>query len=284
MNKRIIQFFIVLLFTVNIFAQETENKQNIIWLQNQRPPWMINSGKSRNKGYGDKIRQHFEKVLNNYKHKIVPVNPSRFVKEMNKYDNLCYGPVTKVDFIVDKFYWSKALYAVPKQKIIVLESTFKQLGSPKKISMEKLLSNQNYIFGKLANLNHYPMKKFKKQKNIQEISTSDSTTNLLSMLQKKRIDWIYDFPLYITWHVLQPENIINEKYKTIEVLETKRRNKIVGYMACSKNEFGKKIISQINKNITKETIYKIRNIVRQWQPDQLNTDTFDKINKELYDF
>lgn len=279
MNKFLNLIILIIILLTNLYA-----KNEIVWFQNQRPPWMINSGEFKNTGYGDKIRQHFESVLSEYDHKLIPINPSRFFKEMNNYNNLCYGPLMKMKSIKDNFYWSNPIYAIPKQEIIVLESTFKELGSPKEVSIEELLKNENYIFGKLAHLNHYPIKKFEHQKNILTISTMASTRNLLNMMQKKRIDWIYDFPLYIKWHTMQLGNIMNENYKTIEVKETKQNNKIIAHMICKKNDFGKKIIEKINKNLSKDNILKIRSLVRQWQPNSEDITTFDNINKEVFDF
>lgn len=279
MNKTLNLLIFTIILCVNLYA-----KDEIVWFQNQRPPWMINSGEFKNTGYGDKIRQHFESVLSEYDHKLIPINPSRFFKEMNNYNKLCYGPLMKIKSLKNNFHWSNPIYAIPKQEIIVLESTFEELGSPKEISIEELLKNENYIFGKLANLNHYPIKKFEHQKNILTISTMASTRNLLNMMQKKRIDWIYDFPLYIKWHTMQSGNIINENYKTIEVKETKQNNKIIAHMICKKNDFGKKIIEKINKNLSKDNILKIRSLVRQWQPNNEDINTFNNINKEIFDF
>lgn len=275
---------IILLFSINLFSNDMILKKEIIWLQNQRPPWMINHGKYVNQGYGDKIREYFVDILSQYSHKTIPINSSRFFKEVNKYNNICYGPVTKLKVIEDYFYWSKAIYAISNPSIIVLESTFKKLGSPEKISIEKLLSNKKLVFGKIEKINYYPIDKFRNQKNIVSISTSESTTNLLNMLQKKRVDWIYDFPLLITWHTLLENNFNYEKYKTIEIKETNKNDKIIGYMACSKNSFGKEVILQINQSINKDSILKIRSYVKRWQPDSLSLEAFDKVNQELHKF
>lgn len=284
MNNIVKLQIIILIFTINLFSNELTSQKEIIWLQNQRPPWMINHGKYVNQGYGDKIRKHFENILSEYSHKTIPINSSRFFKEINKYGNICYGPITKLKIIKDYFYWSKAIYAVPNPSIIVLESTFKKLGSPKKISIERLLSNENLIFGKIKKIDYYPIEKFKNQKNIISISTAESTTNLLNMMQKKRIDWIYDFPLLITWHNLKENNFNYEKYKTIKIKETNKNDKIIGYMACSKNSFGKEVISKIDQSISKDSILRLRSYVREWLPNKTNTEAFDKVNQELHKF
>ena len=51
--------FIILFFYLELNA----NTNEIIWLQNQRPPWMINSGEYKDQGYGDKIREIFKSKL-----------------------------------------------------------------------------------------------------------------------------------------------------------------------------------------------------------------------------
>lgn len=273
--------FLLLLIHIIIDLQAKE----IIWFQHQRPPWMINTGEFKNQGYGDKIRLSIIENLSNYTHRTLAITPSRFYKEIENYDNLCYGPVMKLQNIEQHFYWSQPIYSIPGQKIIVLEETYKNLDSPKEISMKELIQNEDFIFGNIANIKHYPfdLNPYRHLDNVKTLANSGATTSLVSMLQKKRIDWMYDFPFFIVWH----NKLAHKKfdnYRTIKITEKALVPKILAHMVCKKNEWGKKVIEQIDKSLTKEHILKLRGFVRPWQLDEANKQEFDRLNKELFGF
>ncbi len=270
----------ILFLNIKLSADTNE----IIWLQNQRPPWMINSGEYKDQGYGDKIRKLFVSKLTNYTHKTIPINFSRFLIELKKRDNVCYGPVAKMEPIASNFHWSEAVYYLPKPYIIVLNSTYEKMATPKELSMEELIQNQNYQFGKIVNLAHYPIdvEKYSSQKNITSVSTTAPITSLLTMLEKQRVDWIYDLPLFIKWHTSLKNT--SDNFKTIKVTETKKLPLMAAYMACKKNEWGEKVIREINKNINKKNILKIRSFVRKWQLDGTNLKEYDELNYKMYGY
>ncbi len=271
------------LFTTHLFA--TAIKNEIIWFQHQRPPWMINSGEYKNQGYGDKIRQSIIKKLPNYTHRTLAITPSRFYKEINKYTNVCYGPVMKLQNTEKFFHWSQPVYTIPEQTIIVLKETYEKLGSPKTISMKKLIKNQDLIFGNIANMKHYPfdLTPYRQQENVLTLENSGATESLIAMLQKKRIDWMYDFPFFIVWHNKLAQKRL-ENYRTIKTTEEALVPKILAHMVCTKNAWGKNVIKQINTILTKEHILKVRDYVRPWQLDEINKKEFDRLNKELFGF
>lgn len=279
---KILSFIIIGILTLTLELSAKTNE--IIWLQNQRPPWMINSGQYKNQGYGDKIREIFKSKLTQYTHKTIPINTSRLKIEVQRNKNTCYGPVGKFEAIKSLFHWSKTLYYLPKPHIIVLNSTYKKMGSPKELSMEELIQNQNYNFGNHLNILLYPIdvKKYSNAKNISTIVTSSPTTSLLNMLEKKRIDWIYDSPVFIKWHTSLSKT--NDNFKTIKVTETRNKPPLSAYMACSKNDWGKKIIHQINNDINKKNILKIRSYVRKWQLGEENTKEYDVLNTEKFGY
>jgi len=273
-------FIIISLLFLNVLMQANTNE--IIWLQNQRPPWMINTGPYKNQGYGDKTREIFKSKLLEYTHKTIPINTSRLTIEVQRNKNTCYGPVGKFESIKSLFHWSKALYHLPNPNIIVLNSTYKKMGSPKELSMESLIQKQAYNFGNHLNILLYPIdvQKYAKQKNVTSIATTSPTTSLLNMLEKGRVDWIYDSPVFVKWHSSLSKT--SENFKTIKVTETKNKAPITAYLVCSKNTWGKKIINKINNNINKENILKIRSYLRKWQLDEANLKEFDDINTKMF--
>jgi len=260
------------------------NTNEIVWLQNQRPPWMINAGPYKNQGYADMIREIFKSKLITYSHKTIPINASRLKIEVQRNKNTCYGPVGKFKAIESLFHWSKPLYYLPNPNIIVLNTTYKKMGSPKELSMENLIQNHNYNFGNHLNILLYPIdvKKYANQKNVSSIATTSPTTSLLNMLEKARIDWIYDSPVFVKWHTTLSKT--NKMFKTIKVTETKNKAPLSAYLVCSKNEWGEKIIKKINSNVNKENILKIRSFVRKWQLDEASLKEFDKINEKMFSY
>jgi len=201
-----------ILFTFQIFAFADVNSE-VIWFQHQRPPWMISTGIHKNEGYGDKIRIDIEKKLPQYTHKQLEINPSRLLKQINKHTNICYGPVGKFPILLDKFYWSKPLYLMTGYRIIMMKKTHQKLNQVDEISMNTLIQNKDYTFGKIKGMFHYPVdfEKYKNQLNIHAISSSAPLTHLLRMMRKDRIDWVYDHPVFVKW-----ENVIENNLQRIK--------------------------------------------------------------------
>ena len=264
------------------------HKSNEIdWLQNNRPPWLISSGIYKNEGYGDKIREYITtNFLSEYKNRLIPINPSRalkIVKENNS--NLCYGPIFKLKDTQDNFYYSKPIYVLPQGRIIVTNDTYNKLGKVGKISMLDLIQNEDYTFGTIKGIHFYPfdVTQFKNQKNVITLSSSSPIVNLLQMMKKNRIDWIYDYAVFIKWETFLNKNF-EKTFKTIQVKETKNLPKSIAYIGCSKNEFGKKIIDKINISLNQNAILEMRSYVRRWQLDESVTSSFDDLNKELFGY
>jgi len=70
----------------------------------------------------------------------------------------------------------------------------------------------------------------------------ESTTSLVKMLSKNRIDFIIDYPLSVNQALKKIPTSL--KLKSLEIAGSP--DYIVGYVACSKGEAGQKIIDDIN--------------------------------------
>jgi len=246
---------------------------------------MISTGTYQNKGYGDKIRIDIEKKLPQYTHTQLEINPSRLLKQIDKHPNICYGPVGKFPMLLNKFYWSKPLYLMTGYRIIMLPKNHKKLNLLDEVSMNTLLQNKEYTFGQIAGMFHYPVdfEKYKNQQNIHTISSSAPLTHLLRMMRRDRIDWVYDHPVFVKWENII-ENNFEEVLATLKVSENKNKPKLTAYIACSKNEFGKKIIQTINTQVKKEDILEYRSYIRKWQLNEETLNSFEKINQDFFGY
>jgi len=283
LNTVFFMLFLQFLIITNLYSNE---QKEIVWLQHQRPPWMISSGIHKNQGYGDKIRKVIESKLPDYKHKLLPINPSRLLKELKNNNTVCYGPVGKFPILKDKFYWSKALYLLTGYRIITLEHINQKYNRVKTVSMKKLLEDKSLIFGQIANMWHYPIeiKDYEHQNNILSISSSAPLSNLLSMMQKKRVDWVFDHPVFVKWANTVVNSNPNEKFITMKVKESSNSPKIIAYIGCTKNIFGKTIIDKINDKHSKEDILLFRNYVRKWQLNEETLNSFESLNRNFFGF
>ena len=171
-------------------------------------------------------------------------------------------------------------------RIIVLNETNKKLNYPKEISMEKLLMDDKLIFGQITNMWHYPIRieKFEHQNNVLSISSSAPLSSLLHMMQKGRIDWVFDHPVYVKWANTVTNVNSNENFITIKVKESKNAPLLVGYFGCSKNDFGKKAIQDINKHITPKNVLQFRSLVQKWQLNDETLKSFKKLNKDFFGY
>jgi len=283
LNTILFILFLHFIIIGNTYANE---QKEIVWLQHQRPPWMIAAGIHKNQGYGDKIRKVIESNLDNYKHKLLPINPSRLLKELEDNKTICYGPVGKFPALKDKFYWSKALYVLTGYRIITLDHINQKFNNINTVSMKKLLEDKSLIFGRIADMWHYPidMKEYEHQDNILSISSSAPLSNLMSMMQKKRVDWVFDHPVFVKWANTIVNSNPNEKFITMKVKESSKSPKIIAYIGCTKNAFGKSIIDEINAKHTKENLLLFRSYVRKWQLNDETLNSFESLNRNFFGF
>jgi len=281
-SRLFLMLLLMLWFSISAFA-----KEEIIWLQNNRPPWLISSGEYKNKGYGDVIRTFLTKnYLQDYKHLLLPINPSRAMQKIkDENTNLCYGPAFKIKTLESLFYFSKPIYVLPQGRIIVTNETFNRLNRPDELSMEKLIQNPEFRLGTIKNSFYYPidMTKYNEQNNVTTLSTSSPIVHLLAMMKKGRIDWVFDYNVFVKWEAFLNPNYENI-FKTIKVTETQKLPLSVTYIACSKNSLGKGIIEKMNKGLTRSNILEMRKEVRKWQLDANTLQAFDKLNLEYFGF
>jgi len=283
--KPLLFIFAYFCFWSTLWAQE--DKAEIVWLQHNRPPWLISEGTYKNQGYGDKTREILtNRYLKDYDHILLPVNPSReniLVTQTNQ--NICIGPNLKHKPYVSHLYWSKPIYTLPKARIILTKEKLEELNNIEEISMEELIQNEKFRFGNIKSAKYYPLdiKNYLNQKNIYTISSGSPLTHLLKMMRKNRIDWIFDHPVFVRWDEILSQNN-EDKFRTIRVTEDKDTPNPVAYIACRKNEFGKKIIDTINKNLTQKDILDIRKEVRIWQLDENTKKFYDKLNQDYFGY
>jgi len=277
-------FLLSLLILITNASLSASDKKEILWPQHLRSPWMISSGPLKNQGYGDKIRQIIESNLSQYTHKTLPINPPRLLKELKLNENICYGPVGKFPVFKDKFHWSKPLYVLTGFRIITLKQTSEKLNHPIEVSMKELLKNKDLIFGEISNMWHYPikMKDFKHQNNILSISSSAPLSSLLQMMKKGRIDWVFDHPIFVKW--ASTNKNINQSFVTIKVKESRNSPRLVGYFGCSKNDFGKQAIQNINTHLTQENILQFRSFIKKWQLNEETLNAFEKLNNDFFGY
>lgn len=274
-----------ILITLVLFLSSFLFANSVTWLQHQRPPWMISYGDYENQGYGDEIRNIFENRLIEYKHQHTTINFLRVEAKAKRGGEYCYGPVGKFPAWRDLFYWTKSpLYVLTPRKIIMLESTHVKLGSPKELSIQKLIEDKNYVFG---HVNHSVMvppilKPYLKNNNIFSLSSITPSIQLLNMIDKGRVHWMVDFPFLIKWS----EKLGDKKNKIISVpiKEYKDHKGFQNFIGCTKTPFGKKIIEEIDKTIDKRTIQEARELVLQWQPDDGTKEEFQKLNKQYFKY
>ena len=277
---------LLLLLFLNTFTFANESNK-IIWLQHNRPPWLISQGPFKDQGYGDKVRAIIKKkYLLDYEHISLPVNPSRENKIITKTNqNICFGPNLKHKQYLSHFYWSKAVYTMPKARIILTKEKLKELNNIDEISMEELIKNESFRFGYIKSAKYYPfdITKYIAKQNVITISSSAPLTSLLKMMRRDRVDWIFDHPVFITW-----EAILNkrkeDRFRTIKIKEFNKTANPVAYMACRKNAFGKKVIDRINQKLTQNDILEIRKELRNWQLDDKTKQSFDKLNLTYFGF
>lgn len=227
--------------------------QSLIWYQKDFPPYVIVHGSEKGKGIDDQIMQYMIKRLPEYAHSFEEANYSRISNDLKNQRHGITTPIFKTPerekFI---FYSGIPSYLVLPNGLIINRSDKKRFqpfilkdGS---LDIEALCSGKHFVIG-VASERSYAgilddmIRKYKDTGTFYERSGAEYF-GIFAMLQTKRIDAVFGFPVEVKYFGLENE------------LETLRVSKMVPcipvYFGVPKNEWGNALTDRLNVILNKE--------------------------------
>lgn len=244
----------------------SDDKPVISWVTFDIPPFEISYGPNKGSGYIDHIRNRFIQELPQYKHKPPTlVNQRRFDRLLTS-GNYCHSTTRHTPT-----YEKLAIQSIPHftgfpDVIITLQKNAAELskyGIP--VPLHRILKDGNLKLGipsrSMGTILDGIFQEHGTEKNMFTRSSSQVGKELLTLLQKNRIDYTIDYPsAKRNWETsLQAKGLISLPIEELEELIP------IGHITCSNTEYGRKIIKDSNK-----VIYKLLNDPKYVQEYILN--------------
>jgi len=249
MIKCSVFFILVSLFIHQ--AQANNSDKQINWNQSDWPPFMISKGQNAGQGQLDKLWALIIREMPDYQHHKVVMNWSRIYKTMQSGEPLCNISAYKTKERETFAYFSRANNLILPHAVIIRKSDWVKLGSPKSYDLNKLLLNNNWV-GQVESLRSYGLEidKLIKQ-NTSNISFSTAQANrLIKMLINNRIDYFIEYPLIVDY-VYQQEFSQPSDEELVYLKINEAPQYLLGYTACTKSPWGKKVIESVDIAIEK---------------------------------
>lgn len=256
----------VFLLATTVASAETKASQGaILWAVNNAQPFYILEGENQGQGFGDRIQQLIIEALPQYEHTIQRIPLRRVVRSMEHGSPLCFSTWiygTRPDISI-----SSAPYLhYHEHGLVMLSSTYERLGRPEQLSLNRLLQDSDLTLGQPQGRGYGtrldPILDQYEQTAPIIRSSGPSTESIFKMLQFGRVFYTIEYPYTMRYY----EQALNLQGQLVFVPIKENRGSIVlGAVACTRSEWGRRVIEDINRAIRSIRITEShRDILRDW--------------------
>ena len=228
----------------------SQTQDTITWMEAVAPPFFIHKGPLKGQGYEDIITAIIAQNLPQYEHKHMIANISRHYQQWKQGEKSCALAMYKTPEREEFAYFSiPSVFTLPIVLIITKDS-FERFGGNKNVSLQDVLENNSYIVGRSKNRSYgiifdEVLNTYGNDQNIYSFEGGELSLNLFKMLLAGRIDALPALPEEAMY--LAETLGFKEQIMTLGIVENQQNNEAsITYVACSKNDWGKRAIDDIN--------------------------------------
>ncbi len=261
-------------------------KDSISWMEAVAPPFFIHEGELKGQGYEDLITDILIKNLPEYQHTHMIANISRHYQQWKQGEKSCGLAMYKTPERMEFAYFSIPSVLTLPPVLIINKEKFNTFGGTKIVSLTKILQNNTLVIGRSNNRSYgvefdNTLNKYGNKKNIFSYEGPELSLNLFKMLLAGRIDALPGLPeeaMYLA-EIMGIQNQI----MTLNIVENQVNHEAsLTYVACSKNDWGKKTIEDINAVLLKQRpTESYRAAYERWL-DQSSLEGYRKLYKEIF--
>lgn len=230
----------------------------IIWGKHHVPPYMIREGEWAHQGIFDLTLDVIKENLPQYQHVELAAPFPRVISEIKKGSHWCYIGMLKTPEREAYGYFSLPTSIFLPLRIIVRRDHMAQFKAPQ--SLQALLQSRQFTTSVMRDRSYSPtvdklLAAYPPKENYSE------QVEAISMLLAGRIDYMIELPL-----LAFDQARLMKRPGELVAIPTQEADEIVyNRVMCSKNEWGRKVIEQINKVlITNRSKPYYRSIVEKW--------------------
>lgn len=246
-------------------------KERVEWMEAVAPPFFIHEGELAGQGYEDVITDIITENLPQYEHKRVIANITRHYKEFKDGKKACNVGMFKTAEREEFLYYSIPSFFTLPTVIIINKKSYPEFGSTKVVRLEDVLKkklkigrSQNRSYGKNVDK---VLDAFGNPENIFEYEGYELSFNLFKMLKHDRLDGLIGLPEEA---MFQAERLgIRDRIMTLTIAENQESyDAWLSYVACSKNEWGKQVIEEVNQILLQQrSTERYRQAYERWLDD-----------------
>ncbi len=272
-------FLLLGLLANSVCAQE---KDTITWVEDDFPPVFILKGQYKGSGGGDLIHDLMIKKLTSYNHNKKKSNTSRLELMMKQGKNVCSSGLFKTKAREILMYFNKVPSSfILSNGIIYKKKNTNLITKQGAVSIAKIIKNTDFKLGIIKDRKYGDridriIEDNKANENVYERATLEQNKGLIGMLLLDRVDYIlgFDWELqYLVKEFWSPKEADSLMFSPVQ----EALPYAITYIACSKTEWGEKVINEIDAVLLEETKKpEYRNIWKQWISNK-------KLYDELYD-
>jgi uncharacterized protein (TIGR02285 family) len=285
-NKRHFSDFFLLLLISILLPSEVWAKDSITWMESATPPFFIHEGVYKGLGYVETINNILIENLPEYNHSRTLANLTRHYQQWKQGEKACAPSMYKTEEREKFVYFSiPSTFSLPIE-LIINKKNFLEFGGVKTINLANTLKSNKFVIGKIRNRSFGPefdnsIDKYGNDKNVFVYDGPDQLRGLFKMLMAGRIDALPGSPeeaMYIA------ETMgIRDQITTLKIEENQSDPEAyLGYVTCTKNEWGKEAIDNINKVLLEQRgTERYRAAYERWL-DPSSVDGYRKLYKEVF--
>jgi len=255
----------------------TDAREVINWVYSDFPPAYILKGEFKNQGYAQLTQALIKKQLPEYTHAKIKANYGRTTLLISKHNNYCHSALLKTKERERYIEYSSPVYFLLSNKLFVKnKSLFKIKPYMKKniVDLNALLNSDKFtlaitkgsIYGDRID---QTIKQHKDMLPIFQRTAEDHFIGLskLLVLDNRKVDGFIGLPteeFYVAKYSERPQ------YSSFSIQGASQYQ--LGYIGCSKTNFGKHVINKVNEVLKNYKTPVIDNFYKQWlSKDQIIT-------------
>jgi len=276
---------IVMIFVICCTPAFAHCKDTISWLEAVAPPFFIHEGEFAGQGYEDVITDILTENLPEYSHERIIANISRHYKEFKDGRKACNIGLYKTPEREEFLYYSIPSFFTLPAVLIINKSKYASFGGKKTVTLQEVLQ-KNLIIGRSTKRSYGKLvddilDQYGNDQNIFLYEGTELSLNFFEMLKLDRLDGLIGLPEEAMY---QAERLgIRDQIITLTISENQTSYEgWFSYVACSKNDWGKELISKINNVLRQQrTTERYRMAYERWL-DESSLEGYRKLYSDVF--
>jgi len=278
---------LILMFSITcLLPSAAWTKDSISWMESATPPFFIHEGDFKGQGYVETINNILIENLPEYNHTRIQANLSRHYQQWKQGEKSCAPSMYKTKEREKFVYFSvPSTFSLPIV-LIINKKNFLAFGGSKTVSLTDILQSDKFVIGRINNRSFgaefdKTLDSYGNDKNTFVYEGPDLLGGLFKMLMAGRIDALPGSPEEAIY--LAETMGIRDQIMTLNIEENQGDPEAyLGYIACSKNEWGKTAINNINQVLLEQRgTERYRAAYERWL-DPSSLEGYRKLYKEVF--